>query len=144
MNLHVLLCNFRCTPETSSSQCLCAAHDQASERCDGALSWIMLAGYTGNILGLFGFLGFLGLHPPGQVWTLVFALPVTTFLVGALECSPRLSALKHEHVCMFIDSSARPDKSAVLSSAVLSLSLAQRCCILSPVPPRNLYNPLAG
>ena len=49
--------------------------------------WSCGAGYTGAILSAFGLVGFLGLRPPGLAWALVFVLPMTALMVGALRQS---------------------------------------------------------
>ena len=54
-------------------------------------------------MGLLGFLGFLGLRPPGLIWTLAFALPVTVYMVGDLVHPLRLYGRNSmSHGCMHV------------------------------------------
>ena len=90
----------RTHPQTWCSQYKHAVQKHLRDLRIAKLSQAGHAGYTGAILSLFGLVGFMGLRPPGLVWMLVYALPMTLLMVGDLcifrvksEALPRLRTL---------------------------------------------------
>ena len=69
------------------------------------------AGYTGGIISGLGTVGFMGLRPPGLAWSVLFALPMTLFMVRA-PCFGLPAALSFTDPCPASQARARLYNSA--------------------------------